>query len=93
MVKTTINLEEELYKKLMKESLERYGRARSFSMLINEKLRRAESLKAETKTVGIKKKADIVERTAGMWKTKESGAEYVRRLRKESEERFKRLGI
>jgi hypothetical protein len=38
-----------------------------------------------------RKSIDIVEKTAGLWKIKESGSEYVRRLRKESEKRFKRL--
>jgi len=35
----------------------------------------------------------MVERSFGSWKIKETGSEYVRRLRGESEKRFKRLGI
>ncbi len=39
MVKTTVLLEDELYKRLVKEALERYGSTRKLSALINEKLR------------------------------------------------------
>ncbi len=86
MVKTTINLDDEIYKKLVKEAVEKYGTTRTLSKLINEKLRGADI--TETK-----KRRDIVEKTAGLWKIKESGTQYVRRLRKESERRFERLGI
>ena len=35
---------------------------------------------------------DIIRRTAGLWKdTKESGVEFQRRIRKESEKRLRRL--
>jgi len=39
MVKTTIILDDELYKELVKEALEKYGTTRKLSELINEKLR------------------------------------------------------
>ena len=39
MVKTTIILDDDLYKALVKEALERYGTTRKLSKLINEKLR------------------------------------------------------
>ncbi len=39
MVKTTIILDDELYKELVKEALEKYGSTRKLSKLINEKLR------------------------------------------------------
>ncbi|RLE86688.1 MAG: hypothetical protein DRJ49_07470, partial [Thermoprotei archaeon] len=39
MVKTTIILEDDLYKELVKEALERYGTTRKLSKLINEMLR------------------------------------------------------
>jgi len=42
MVKTTIILEDELYKKLVKEALERYGSTKKLSFLINEKLKKLE---------------------------------------------------
>jgi predicted CopG family antitoxin len=90
MTKTTINLEDDIYKKLVKEAIERYGTTRSLSKLINEKLKMVETMKAKEER---RKSIDIVERTAGLWKIEESGSEYVRTLRKESEKRFKRLGI
>jgi hypothetical protein len=39
MVKTTIILEDEIYKQLVREALEKYGSTRKLSLLINEKLR------------------------------------------------------
>jgi len=39
MVKTTIILDDELYKRLVQESLEKYGSTKKLSQLINEKLR------------------------------------------------------
>ncbi|MCX8189127.1 MAG: hypothetical protein N3F64_05400 [Nitrososphaeria archaeon] len=41
MVKTTIVLEDDLYKELVKEALEKYGTTRKLSKLINEKLRKS----------------------------------------------------
>lgn len=90
MVKTTINLEDDIYKRLVKEAVEKYGNTRTLSRLINEKLRRTE---ASAMLMSKEREKDIVERTFGSWKIKESGAEYVRRLRRESEKRMKRLGL
>ncbi|MFG1391192.1 hypothetical protein [Acidiplasma aeolicum] len=39
MVKTTIILNDNIYKELIDESIERYGTAKKLSLLINEKLR------------------------------------------------------
>jgi len=39
MVKTTVILEDELYRKLVQEALDRYGSTRKLSTLINQKLR------------------------------------------------------
>jgi len=39
MGKTTIILDDDLYKALVKEALEKYGSTRKLSKLINEKLR------------------------------------------------------
>jgi len=41
MVKTTIILDDDLYKKLVEEALERYGSTRKLSKMINQKLREA----------------------------------------------------
>lgn len=87
MVKTTVTLEDDLYRKLAREALEKYGRTRSLSKLINEKLKEGE------RPLNKEKKADIIESAFGSWKTKETGAQYVKKLRRESEKRFERLGI
>lgn len=49
MVKTTIILDDDLYKKLIRESIERYGSTKKLSFLINEKLRKLEGVVLETK--------------------------------------------
>jgi len=49
MVKTTIILDDDLYKKLIRESIERYGSTKKLSFLINEKLRKLEGEVLETK--------------------------------------------
>jgi hypothetical protein len=81
MVKTTINLDTEVYRELVNEAVVKYGTTKTLSRIINEKLKRA-------RTSG---RGDIVKKTAGMWKMKETGAEYVRRVRSESENRLRRI--
>ena len=86
MVKTTISLDDEIYKKLIKESIERFGSTKKLSWLINEKLRLSEKISTHEKS--------IVEKTFGLWKEwKVPSKEYVRRIRKESEKRLKRMGL
>jgi hypothetical protein len=85
MAKTTINLDEELYKKLVEESIKRFGSTKKISFLINEKLRKVEAEFPEKR---------VVEKTFGLWKGwKISGEKYVKKIRKESEKRLERLGI
>lgn len=78
MVKTTINLDTQIYRELVKEALEKYGTTKRLSRLINDKLGNRMA------------KEDIVKKTAGMWKIKETGAEYTRRIRLENEKRMAR---
>ncbi len=85
MVKTTITLEDELYRRLAKEAIERYGKTRSLSRLINEKLKAAEG--------GTNRTQANIEKIFGSWTAKQTGAVYVRKLRKESDKRLRRLGI
>ncbi len=92
MVKTTINLDDEIYKKLIKEAVEKYGKTRAFSKLINEKLKEAEKI-AVPKKEELKSKKSVVEEAFGIWGRGESGKEYVRRIREESEKRLKRMGL
>ncbi|MEM2154890.1 MAG: hypothetical protein QXY76_08270 [Nitrososphaeria archaeon] len=56
MVKTTIVLEDDLYKELVREALEKYGTTRKLSKLINEKLRNAmySKIEIEEKSLRIK---------------------------------------
>ncbi len=82
MVKTTINLDTEVYRALVEEAVRRYGTTKRLSMIINEKLR-ASGRHGES----------IAEETFGIWNIKETGAEYVRKLRDEAEEREKKLGL
>jgi transcription initiation factor IIF auxiliary subunit len=88
MIKTTVTLEDEIYKKLAREALEKYGRTRSLSRLINEKLKAADSISKTSK-----EDKELIELAFGSWKTKESSTQYVKRLRKDSDKRFRRLGI
>jgi hypothetical protein len=39
MVKTTINLDEEIYTEIVKESIEKYGSTKNISKIINQRLR------------------------------------------------------
>lgn len=91
MAKTTINLDDELYKKLVKEAVDKYGTTRTLSKLINEKLKNAET--STRPSLSRKERHDIIERTFGSWGPGLSGKEYVKRLRKDSEKRMKRLGL
>jgi len=93
MVKTTINLRDDIYKKLVREAVEKYGNTKNLSRLINEKLQNVESTTSSSESDEIKRRLEIVRKTAGLWKIKETGKSYVKRLRKESEKRFKRLDI
>ena len=91
MTRTTINLEDNVYKKLVKEALERYGTTRTLSKLINEKLKHPNIV--PSKVTDVKKRMKIVEETFGAWGPGSSGKEYVRKLRRGSEKRLKRLGL
>ncbi|MCL5783692.1 MAG: hypothetical protein M1476_07280 [Candidatus Thermoplasmatota archaeon] len=39
MVKTTINLDDEIYAEIVRESIEKYGSTRNMSKIINQRLR------------------------------------------------------
>jgi len=49
MVKTTILLDDDLYRRLVKEAVEQYGTTKKLSKLINEKLRQAPRATDHTK--------------------------------------------
>lgn len=49
MVKTTINLDDDIYAEIVKESIEKYGSTKNMSKIINQRLSRR---KTETKKRG-----------------------------------------
>jgi hypothetical protein len=53
MVKTTLILDDEVYRELVQESIEKYGSARKLSRVLNEKLREA-GKKSETQRSTVK---------------------------------------
>ncbi|MEM0202137.1 MAG: hypothetical protein QXR73_03080 [Candidatus Micrarchaeaceae archaeon] len=79
MVKTTVNIDTELYRELVKEAVDKYGTTKTLSRLINEKLKMAKS----------RGKENIVKKTSGLWNIKETGSEYTRRIRSEAELKLK----
>ncbi|MDE1873756.1 MAG: hypothetical protein KGI04_01395 [Candidatus Micrarchaeota archaeon] len=83
MVKTTINLDTEVYRELFKEAIHKYGTTKALSRLINEKLK------------GMMKRGksrdEALERAFGSWTMKETGLQYTRRIRRESEKRVKEI--
>lgn len=94
MVKTTLELKDEVYRKLVEASVRKYGTTKNVSKVTNEVIE--EHLKEKSKESEdeeIKRRLEIAKKSAGSWKTKETGAEYVRRIRKENEKRLKRMGI
>lgn len=98
-MRTTVNLEDELYKRLVNEALKKYGNTRNLSKIINENIAshlREKELGIEPKKLKrgeIKKVKSVIEETFGAWGPGPSGAEYVKKLRRESEKRLKRLGL
>ncbi|MGH9922081.1 MAG: hypothetical protein ACRD38_04965 [Nitrososphaerales archaeon] len=92
MVKTTINLRDDIYKKLVREAVEKYGNTKNLSRLINAKLERVES-----KTFGkadsgeIRKRLNIVKESAGSWKIRKTGREYVKEIRTAWKRRLKEM--
>ena len=97
MVRTTLELKDEIYKKLVNEAIEKYGNTKNLSRVINESLEvhmsEKEHSKPQLSKEEIKRRGEILKKTFGSWKTKETGAEYQRRMRKEWAKRSKRLGI
>ncbi|MBI2172605.1 MAG: hypothetical protein HYT73_00140 [Candidatus Aenigmarchaeota archaeon] len=93
MVKTTLELRDDVYKKLVEASLERYGNTKSLSKIANEMMEEHMNEKEACGEAEIKKRLEIVRKSAGIWKIKETGEEYTRRIRSESEKRMKRMGL
>lgn len=60
MVKTTINLDEEIYAEIVKESMEKYGTTKNMSKIINQRLRNKETgTRKRGKSVTFKAKENL----------------------------------
>jgi len=94
MVKTTINLRDDVYKKLVRETVEKYGNTKNLSRLINEKLEKAESeASSKVDSDEIRKRLKIVKECAGSWKIRKSGREYVKEIRSDWKRRLKEMTL
>ena len=94
MVKTTLEIKDEIYRKLVEASVKKYGNTKNISRIANEVIEehlKEKSIVMSAKTAG--KKSDIVEKTFGSWNIKETGKEYVRKMRKGWKKRSKGLEI
>ena len=49
MVKTTINLDEEIYAEIVKESIEKYGSTKNMSKIINQRLRSSKNSRGSSR--------------------------------------------
>lgn len=92
-MKTTVNLDDDLYKKLVKETVEKYGNTKNLSRLINEKLGRAEGIADKEDSAEIKRRLKILRESAGGWKGKQSGKEYTKKIRQDWGKRLKTVGL
>jgi hypothetical protein len=54
MRRTTVLLEEELYRKLVQEAMERYGSTKKLSLLINQKLKGEELAPRPSKRITVR---------------------------------------
>jgi predicted CopG family antitoxin len=94
MVKTTINLRDDIYKKLVRETVEKYGNSKNLSRLINEKLEKAEGeTLAKVDSDDIKERLRIVKESAGSWKLRKSGRKYVKEIRAGWERRLRTMAL
>lgn len=100
MVKTTFEIKDEIYRKLVEASVKKYGNTKNLSRITNEIIE--EHLKekplsaignSRSEDEEIKRRLEIVRRSAGSWTSKGSGAGYTRKIRKGWEKRLKNLGL
>jgi hypothetical protein len=60
MVKTTINLDDEIYAEIIKESIEKYGSTKNMSKIINQRLRkRMNSTEKRRRRITFKAREDL----------------------------------
>jgi hypothetical protein len=87
-----ISIEEELLKKFREEALKKFGYTKgALSIAAREAFKKW--LEFDTnKEKKVEEFSKALEEVAGIWKG-EKGYEYIRKIRKDSEKRLKRIGI
>ena len=87
-----VSIEEELLKKFKEEALKRFGYTKgALSIAAREAFKKW--LEFDTnKEKKVEEFSKALEEVSGIWKG-EKGYEYVRKIRKDSEKRLKRIGI
>ena len=81
---------------MINKAIEEYGNTKSLSRVVNESLEAHLDEKTKPPRLSkeeIKRREEILKKTAGIWGPGESGKDYVRRIRDESEIKRKKRGI
>ena len=88
-----IVIEDELLKKFREEAMKRFGYTKgALSIATREAIKNWMGISGKEKEEKVKGFIEAMEKAAGCW-TEKNGYKYVRKIRKESEERLKRLGL
>jgi len=88
-----IVIEDELLKKFRKEAMKRFGYTKgALSIAGREAIKNWLAMDSEDKKRKYREFIKAMEKAAGCWAGKD-GYSYVRKIRKESEKRLKRLGL
>ena len=87
-----MNIEDELLKKFKEEAVKKFGYTRGvLSIATREALRKWIESESERKKT-LEKFSRILRDVSGIW-TDEESSKFVRRIRRESEKRLKRMGL
>jgi pyruvate/oxaloacetate carboxyltransferase len=87
-----VNLEDELLRKFKEEAVKRFGYTKGvLSIATREALKKWLEFDVEKKKK-IEEFSKAVKEAAGIW-TGEEGYKFVKKIRKESEKRLKRMGL
>jgi hypothetical protein len=87
-----LSIEEELLKKFREEALKKFGYTKgALSIAAREAFKKWLELDTN-KEKKFEEFSKALEEVSGIWKS-EKGYEYVRKIRKDSEKRLKRIGI
>jgi len=87
-----VNIEEELLRKFKEEAMKRFGYTKgALSIAAREALKKWLESDIE-KEKRLEKFYKALDEAAGIW-TDEEGSKFVRKIRKESEKRLKKMGL